>query len=173
MSHLRRPLDLPGRIAAASTRLGDLDRVRDHQARVEVEGLRRLIQEALRRPLNEQEYVDLDSRLVRVLTAIRDEGLADLIPDATSLLGDLKRELDEYLHILNALKWIDSLDGLLDAPARAELQGLRPLAAAVMEHPISAEQRRELDERLTRALAAIRRHYEEDRRRLRQLRSTK
>ncbi len=57
---------------------------------------------------------------------------------------------------------MDSLDGLLDAPARAELQALRPLAATALEHSMAPEQRRELDERLTRALAAIRRRYEED-----------
>jgi hypothetical protein len=68
---------------------------------------------------------------------------------------------------------MDTLDGLLDAPARAEVHGLRTLVDSAKEHPIAAEQRRELDDRLTRALAAIRRNYEEVQRRLRQLRSTK
>jgi rhomboid protease GluP len=161
MSHLRRPLDLPGRIAAASKHLDDLDRVGDAQVSVEVEGLRRLITVALKRPLTEKEYVDLDKSVVQVLTAIRREGLSDLMPRATAALDDLRRELDEYGHSVNASKWMDTLDGLLDAPARAEVHGLRTLVDSAKEHPIAAEQRRELDDRLTRALAAIRRNYEE------------
>jgi hypothetical protein len=170
MMHLRRPVDLHGRIAAAAKWLDDLDLVRYAQAKVEVQGLRPLLEDALKRPLTEKEFGDLDRHVIRALIAIRREGQSDLMPGGTAVLEDLKRELDEYGHMLNASKWIDTLDELLVGPARAELRGLRPLVDAAMARSIAADERRELDERLTRALAALRREYEADRQRLRALR---
>jgi membrane associated rhomboid family serine protease len=170
MMHLRRPIDLRRCIAAAAKWLDDLDPGRYAQAKVEFQGLRPLLQDALKRPLTEKELGDLDRQLVRALIAIRREGQSDLMPGGTAVLEDLKRELDEYGHMLNASKWMDMLDELLVGPARAELRGLRPLVDAAMQHTIAADERRELDERLTRALAALRQEYEADRRRLRALR---
>jgi hypothetical protein len=173
LSHLRRPLDLPGHLAAASSFLDDLYRLPDAQSRGEVERLRRLIPVPLERPLTDKEYIDLETSLILVLNALRREGLAHRAPGTTTVLDDLKRELDDYGHLVNASKWMDTLDRLVDAPARAEFQGLRPLLAAAKEHPIAADRHREFDERLASTLAAIRRNYLEGQMQLRQLRSKK
>jgi rhomboid protease GluP len=89
---------------------------------------------------------------------------------ASAELSQLRRPVVPRVHAAAAARWVEALDPILDGPARADLQGLRPLVNAAMARPLTDLERKELDERLTRVLTVIRREYEADRRQLRQLR---
>ncbi len=95
---------------------------------------------------------------------------SDALVHASAELSQLRRPVVPPVHIAAAARWVEALERVLDGPARADLRGLRPLVNIAMARPLTDLERHELDERLARVLAAIRRKYEEDRRQLRQLR---
>ena len=95
---------------------------------------------------------------------------SNYIVRATADLTRLRRPGDPPFHFAVASKWLDVLEQVLVGAARREVQSLRPLVAAAQTRPLDDEERRRLDERLTRLLEAMRRQYDEDRQQLRRLR---
>lgn len=73
-------------------------------------------------------------------------------------------------HLVAASKWLDVLDEILDSPARAEIDALRPIIHAERSRPLAENERRVLHDRLPRLLKLIRGRYEDDQRKLRKLR---
>jgi membrane associated rhomboid family serine protease len=89
---------------------------------------------------------------------------------AAGALALLRRPDDPPLRVALAAQWLGVLEGLLAGEARRDVQALRPLVATERARPLSDEERRELDERLARVLAAIHSRYEADRQQLQRLR---
>jgi rhomboid protease GluP len=73
----------------------------------------------------------------------------------------------------DASKWLDVLEQWLDRPARTEIQALRPLVRGAQSQPLNEPDRQALAEHLGRLLDAMQRQYEDDRRRLAQLRNVR
>jgi hypothetical protein len=92
---------------------------------------------------------------------------------ATRELALLRRPDDPPARVALALKWLDVLDEILVGDVRRDIQALRPLIAAARTRPLKDDEQRRLDERLTRVLDAMRRQYDNDRRRLRRLRDAR
>jgi membrane associated rhomboid family serine protease len=90
---------------------------------------------------------------------------------AASVLAWLRRGNPPQIHLETASKWLDVLDEHLDRPGRKEVAALRPLIAGAMEDPPDEEHRRAIDDHLTRLLALMQLQYDDDRRRLRDLRA--
>jgi membrane associated rhomboid family serine protease len=90
---------------------------------------------------------------------------------AAAELVRLRQPDDPPLRVALAWKWLGVLEGLLAGDARRDVQALRPLVAAEQTRPLSEDERRELNERLTRVLDAIQRRHDADRQQLLRLRS--
>ncbi len=85
----------------------------------------------------------------------------------------LRRGKDVPLHLIMASKWLDVLEEILPGDARQDVQALRPLVATAQTRPLDRDEHRQLDERLTRVLDAIRHQHDDDRSRLRRLRDAR
>jgi membrane associated rhomboid family serine protease len=96
---------------------------------------------------------------------------SEFLARATTELAWLRRPQPPQDHVAAASKWLDVLDQFVERPARAEIQALRPLISAWSQRGLDERERREFDEHLPRLLHLMRDKYEDDRRRLRQLRS--
>lgn len=98
---------------------------------------------------------------------------SEFLGRAVREFGWLQRPDPAPGHLVAATKWLDVLDQILDGPARAEAQALRPLLAAAQKRPLNEDERREFDQRLPSLLQLIRQKYEADRHQLRQLRDAR
>jgi membrane associated rhomboid family serine protease len=111
---------------------------------------------------------DAPARLERTLV-LRTNYLAR----ATRELALLRRPDDPPFRVALASKWLGVLEEILVGDARRDLDAMRPLVAAAETRPLDDGERRRLDEHLTRVLDAMRRQYEDDRRRLHRLRGAR
>jgi rhomboid protease GluP len=111
---------------------------------------------------------DAPARLERTL-GVRSNYLAR----AARELALLRRPDDPPIHLALAARWLSVLEEMMVGAARRDVQALRPLVATAQTRPLKVEEQRELHERLTRLLDAMRRQSDEDRRRLRQLRTAR
>jgi membrane associated rhomboid family serine protease len=95
---------------------------------------------------------------------------SEFLGRATKELAWLQRANPPHDHLVAAARWLDVLDQILDGPARAEADALRPLLAAAQQRPLDQDERREFDERVPGFLRLLRQKYEDDRHQLRRLR---
>ncbi len=111
---------------------------------------------------------DSPARLERTL--VRRSGY---LTRAARELHWLRRSDPPRDHLTIAAKWLKVLDELLDRPGRVEAAAIRPILDEACNGPLPPGRRRELDQHLQLLLDAIRRRYDQDRDRLRDLRGSK
>ena len=90
----------------------------------------------------------------------------------SAALDRLRRPDHRQEHARSRSKWLNALDQTPRRPGRRRSGGTRPLVDAARNARSPTRSAEELDERLARALAAVRRKYEEDRRQLRRCAAT-